>query len=201
MCTYVKNQGPAVYSTGWTMAQVRKLSLEELQEEFDKIQRAVAFTKGLKRDGGPMPSASSKKLKTGDDEVTVEAPSHGVPQEEANAPVEVPSNIASTAQHTTSSLKKVGTKNKRLGRKGVHPSQSTILIEEGDPEAEHKVCLKYASDTDSASDDDTPINVYAVVDWELLPMGLGSINAFYRLDNSRKYFTSLREILHLVTRP
>ncbi|GJU50360.1 hypothetical protein Tco_1219915 [Tanacetum coccineum] len=223
MRTYVKNQGPAVYSTGWTMAQVRKLSPEQLQEEFDKIQRAVAFTRGLKRDGGPMPSASSKKLKTGDDEVTVEAPSHGVPQEEAgatpspnvsreevaapshsqdipDAPVEVPSNIASTAQHTASSLKKVGTKKKRLGRKGVHPSQSTIPIEEGDPEAEHKVCIKYASDTDSASDDDTPVNLYAVVDWELLPTGLGSINAFYRLDNSRKYFTSLREILHLVTR-
>ncbi|GJS01013.1 putative reverse transcriptase domain-containing protein [Tanacetum coccineum] len=51
MRTYVKNQGPAVYSTGWTMAQVRKLSPEQLQEEFDKIQRAVAFTRGLKRDG------------------------------------------------------------------------------------------------------------------------------------------------------
>ncbi|GJZ12071.1 hypothetical protein Tco_0546830 [Tanacetum coccineum] len=53
--TYVKNQGPAVYSTGWTMVQVRKLSPEQLQEEFDKIQRAIAFTR---------------------------APSHGVPQEE-----------------------------------------------------------------------------------------------------------------------
>ncbi|GKF80080.1 hypothetical protein Tco_0235648, partial [Tanacetum coccineum] len=79
----------------------------------------------------------------------------------------------STTQHTASSLKKVGTRKKRLGRKGVHTSQSSIPIEEGDPEAEHK---------------------------ELLPTGLGSINAFYRLDNSRKYFTSLREILHLVTR-
>ncbi|GJW96862.1 hypothetical protein Tco_0178670 [Tanacetum coccineum] len=38
MRTYVKNQGPAIYSTGWTMAQVRKLSPEQLQEEFDKIQ-------------------------------------------------------------------------------------------------------------------------------------------------------------------
>ncbi|GJT02992.1 putative ribonuclease H-like domain-containing protein [Tanacetum coccineum] len=114
--------------------------------------------------------------------------------------VEVPSNFASIPQHTASSLKKVGTKKKRLGRKGVHTSQSTIPIEEGDPEAEHKVCIKYASDADSASDDDTPVNLYAVVDWELLPTGLGSINAFYRLDNSRKYFTSLREILHLVTR-
>ncbi|GJX79527.1 hypothetical protein Tco_0327676, partial [Tanacetum coccineum] len=212
MLTYVKNQGPAVYFTGWTMAQVRKLSPEQLQDEFDKIQRAVAFTRGLKRDGSPMASDSSKKLKTGDDAVTAEAPSHGGPQEEETAQdkvpsqkatiedVDAPSNLASTAHHTASSLKKGGTKKKRLGRKGVHTSQSTIPIEEGDPEAEHKVCIKYASDADSASDDDTPVNLYAVVDWELLPTGLGSINAFYRLDNSRKYFTSLREILHLVTR-
>ncbi|GKD49423.1 hypothetical protein Tco_1278399 [Tanacetum coccineum] len=159
MRTYVKNQGPAVYSTGWTMAQVRKLSHEQLQEEFDKIQRAVAFTRGLKRDGSPMSSASSKKLKTGDDAVNVEAPSPGVPQEKEgaspsqnvsreevaapshsqgipNTPVEVPSDIASTAPQTASLLKKVGTKKKRLGRKGVHPSQSIIPIEEGDPKAE-----------------------------------------------------------------
>ncbi|GJR42115.1 hypothetical protein Tco_1310218 [Tanacetum coccineum] len=235
MRTYVKNQGPAVYSTGWTMAQVRKLSPEQLQEEFDKIQRAVAFTRGLKRDGSPMSTTSSKKHKTGDVEVDVEAPSHGVSQEvEVEAPsqdvsrekvdapshsqtipevqtevpsqeatvddVEVPSNLASKAHPTASSLKKIGTKKKRLGRKGVHTSHSTIPIEEGDPDAEHKLCIKYASDEDSASDCDTPVHLYAVVDWELLPMGLGSINAIYRLDNSCKYFTSLREILHLVTR-
>ncbi|GJV51024.1 hypothetical protein Tco_1446765 [Tanacetum coccineum] len=235
MRTYVKNQGPAVYSTGWTMAQVRKLSPEQLQEEYDKIQRGVAFTRGLKRDGSPLTRASSKKLKTGDVAVDIEAPSHGVSQEvEVEAPsqdvsrekvdapshsqnipeaqvevpsqeatvedVEVPSNIASKAQQTASSLKKVGTKKKLLGRKGVHTSQSTIPIEEGDPDAEHKLCIKYASDEDSASDCDTPVHLYAVVDWELLPTGLGSINAIYRLDNSRKYFTSLREILHLVTR-
>ncbi|GKG23081.1 hypothetical protein Tco_0388384, partial [Tanacetum coccineum] len=67
-------------------------------------------------------------------------------------------------------------------------------------EAEHKICLKYASDADSASDDDTPVNLHAVVDWELLPMGLGWINVIYRKDNSHKCFKSLREILHLVTR-
>ncbi|GJR51043.1 hypothetical protein Tco_1401564 [Tanacetum coccineum] len=60
--------------------------------------------------------------------------------------------------------------------------------------------VKYASDADSASDDDTPVNLHAVVDWELLPTGLGWINVIYRKDNSRKCFTSLREILHLVTR-
>ncbi|GJU70274.1 hypothetical protein Tco_1256533 [Tanacetum coccineum] len=182
-----------------------------------------------------MTSASSKKLKTGNDDVNVAAPSHFISQEEEGATpsqnvsreevaapshsqdipdaqvevpsqkatiedVEVSSHIASTAQQTASSLKKVGTMKKRLGRKGVHTFQSTIPIEEGDPDAEHKVCIQYASDTDSASDDDTPINYYAVVDYELLPTGLGSINAFYRKDNSRKCFTSLREILHWVTR-
>ncbi|GJS25293.1 hypothetical protein Tco_0453925 [Tanacetum coccineum] len=222
-------------SQDFEMTEDQRKRQQELQEEFDKIQRAVAFTRGLKRDGSLMTRASSKKLKTGDVEVDVEAPSHGVPQEvEVEAPsqdvsrekvdapshsqnipeaqvevpsqeatvedVEVPSNIASKAQQTASSLKKVGTKKKRLGRKGVHTSQSTIPIEEGDPDAEHKLCIKYASDEDSASDCDTPVHLYAVVDWELLPTGLGSINAIYRLDNSRKYFTSLREILHLVTR-
>ncbi|GKE65723.1 hypothetical protein Tco_1519884, partial [Tanacetum coccineum] len=69
------------------------------------------------------------------------------------------------------------------------------LGEDGDPKAEHKVCIKYASD-----DDDTSVNFYAVVDWELLPTGLGWINVIYKKDNSRKCFTSLREILHLVSR-
>ncbi|GKF01283.1 hypothetical protein Tco_0028206 [Tanacetum coccineum] len=59
------------------------------------------------------------------------------------------------------------------------------------------MCLKYASDADSTSDDDTPINLHVVVDWELLPTGLGWINVIYRKDNSRQCFTSLREILHL----
>ncbi|GJX73194.1 hypothetical protein Tco_0311789 [Tanacetum coccineum] len=218
-----------------TPSQIKQYMRTYLQEEFDKIQRAVAFTKGLKRDGSPMTRASSKKLKTSDVAVDVEAPSHSVPQEvedespsqdvsreEVDTPshsqtipdvqaavpsqeatvedVEVPSNIASQAHPTASSLKKIGTKKKRLGRKRVHTSHSTILIEEGDPDAEHKLCIKYASDEDSASDCDTPVHLYVVVDWELLPTGLGSINAIYRLDNSRKYFTSLREILHLVTK-
>ncbi|GKC62321.1 hypothetical protein Tco_1094919, partial [Tanacetum coccineum] len=171
--------------------------------------QAVAFTRGLKRDGSPMTTAFSKKLKTRDIEVDVEAPSHNnipeahvkVPSQEATVEnVEVPSNIASKAQQTASSLKNVGTKKKLLGRKGVHTSQSTIPTEAGDPDAEHKLCIKYASDEDSTSDYGTPVHLYVVVDWELLPTGLGSINAIYRLDNSRKYFTSLREILHLVTR-
>ncbi|GKE19975.1 hypothetical protein Tco_1431487, partial [Tanacetum coccineum] len=94
----------------------------------------------------------------------------------------------------------LGVRKKQLGRKGVHTSHSAIPVEDNDPEAELKVCIKYASDEDSSSDDDTSVNLYPVVDWELLPTGLGWINVIYRKDNSRKYFTSLREILHLVSR-
>ncbi|GKD05475.1 synaptobrevin, longin-like domain protein, partial [Tanacetum coccineum] len=69
----------------------KELAEQRAQEQRDRPMtpaqlRAVAFTRGLKRDGSPMTNASSKKLKTGD--------------------VEVPSNIASTAQQTASSLKK-----------------------------------------------------------------------------------------------
>ncbi|GJX68187.1 hypothetical protein Tco_0303914 [Tanacetum coccineum] len=210
MRTYVKNQGPAVYTTGLTMAQVRKLSPEQLQEEFDKIQRAVAFTRGLKRDGSPMTIAFSKNLKTSDVEVDVETPSHGVPQEnipeaQVKVPsqeatvedVEVPSNIASKAQQTASSLKKVGTKKKLLGRKGVHTSQSTIPIEEGDPDTEHKLCIKYAFDEDFASDS---ILWSAFASLEVISIPLGEINALYMMDQSTKHFTTLREILYMVDR-
>ncbi|GKD91017.1 hypothetical protein Tco_1366524, partial [Tanacetum coccineum] len=67
------NQGPAVYTTGWTMAQVRKLSLEQLQEEFDKIQRVVAFTRATFSRDFPQ-------------EVEVEAPSQDVSREKGDAP-------------------------------------------------------------------------------------------------------------------
>ncbi|GJS85943.1 putative ribonuclease H-like domain-containing protein [Tanacetum coccineum] len=110
--------------------------------------------------------------------------------------VEVPSTTTSTTKQTASSTKKVGTRRKQFGRKGVHPSRSTIPIEDKDPNAEHKLCIKYASDTDSDSDDDKPINLHGVVDGELLPTGLGWVNVIYRKDNSRKCFLRLREILH-----
>ncbi|GJT07847.1 hypothetical protein Tco_0842309 [Tanacetum coccineum] len=48
----------------------------------------------------------------------------------------------------------------------------TYTIETGDPDAEHKMCLKYASDEEDDSDCDTLVLLYAVVDWEWLPTGL-----------------------------
>ncbi|GKA29175.1 hypothetical protein Tco_0715420 [Tanacetum coccineum] len=205
MRTFVKNQSSTIYTTGWTMKHVKSFSDAQLKTEFDKIRTAAAdlqsqnLRRSLKRPGADLEQASSKKSKSTkvpkpDVPADSQQPSVAVSSQKAPIKdVEVPSTTAYTPN-------KVGTRKKRLGRKGVHPSHSTIPIKDGDPEAEHKMCLKYASDADSASDDDTPVNLHAVVDWELLPTGLGWINVIYRKDNSRKCFTSLREILHLVTR-
>ncbi|GJR06304.1 ribonuclease H-like domain-containing protein [Tanacetum coccineum] len=197
-------QSSTIYTTGWTMKHVKSFSDAQLKTEFDKIRTAAAdlqsqnLRRSLKRPGANLEQASSKKSKS------TEAPKPDDPADSQQPSVEVSSQKApiddvEVPSTTTYTPKKVGTRKKQLGRKGVHPSHSTIPIEDGDPEAEHKMCLKYASNADSASDDDTPINLHAVVDWELLPTGLGWINVIYRKDNSRKCFTSLREILHLVT--
>ncbi|GJV43705.1 hypothetical protein Tco_1428241 [Tanacetum coccineum] len=72
----------------------------------------------------------------------------------------------------------------------------------GDPEVNTNVCLStYASDADSAYDDDNHLLICMVfIEWELTCLRLGWVNVIYRKDNSRKCFSKLREILHLVTR-
>ncbi|GJS44651.1 hypothetical protein Tco_0594772 [Tanacetum coccineum] len=152
MRTYVKNQGPAVYSTGWTMAQVRNSSCTLQGRVVDKNAKELLHSQWLllmvfhrKKKCKTTPSRNVSREEVVDPshfqdipDAQVEVPSQKATIED----VEVPSNIASIAQHTASSLKKV----------------------EGDPEAEHKVCIKYASDVDSAFDDNTPVNLYDVVD-------------------------------------
>ncbi|GJV26361.1 hypothetical protein Tco_1379056 [Tanacetum coccineum] len=150
MRTFVKNQSSTIYTTGWTMKHVKSFSDDQLKTEFDKIRTAGAelqsqtIRRSLKQPGADLEQASSKKSKS-----TV------------NSKIRLFLLVfqqPSWKSHLKSYIDK-----KRLGRKGVHLSHSTIPIEVGDPEAEHKMCLKYASDADSTSDDDTPINLHAVL--------------------------------------
>ncbi|GJS69484.1 hypothetical protein Tco_0702325 [Tanacetum coccineum] len=127
---------------------------------------------------------NSKKLKTGDVAIDVEAPSHSVPQEVEGESL---SQDVSCAEVDT-------------------PSHSQPIPEVFKLKL-HFIRILQCRDVEFlphiafySIPNYTPVHLYAVVDWELLPTGLGSINAIYRLKNSRKYFTSLREILHLVTR-
>nr|GEW46882.1 hypothetical protein [Tanacetum cinerariifolium] len=50
------------------------------------------------------------------------------------------------------------------------------------------------------SDNEAPILWSALVGWEVISTPLGDINAIYRMDRSTKYFTTLRQILHMVDR-
>ncbi|GJT56058.1 hypothetical protein Tco_0991112 [Tanacetum coccineum] len=212
MRTFVKNQSSTIYSTGWTMKHVKSFSDDQLKEEFDKIRAAVGelqsqnIRRSLKRPGVDMAQDSSKKSKPTEVPPAIPQmssaavpPTATPPPSGFSPPPNVPSVEPTTHSYGTR-RRSLGVRKKQLGWKGVHTSHSTIPVEDGDPEAEHKVCIKYASNEDSSSDDDTSVNLYAVVDWELLPTGLGWINVIYRKDNSRKCFTSLREILHLVSR-
>ncbi|GKC37060.1 hypothetical protein Tco_1049444 [Tanacetum coccineum] len=82
------NQGPAVYSTGWTMAQVRKLSPEHFRRVIIRFQRSCYISQRAERDGAnDYDLAFLKKLRLLMYEVELEVPSHGVPHEvEVEAP-------------------------------------------------------------------------------------------------------------------
>ncbi|GKD66640.1 hypothetical protein Tco_1308748, partial [Tanacetum coccineum] len=150
MRTFVKNQSSTIYTTGWTMKHVKSFSDDQLKTEFDKIRTAAAdlqsqnIRRSLKRPGADLEQASSKKSKS------TETPKSDVPVDSQQPSVEVSSQKATIIGYDGDPQVK------HFGRKGVHPSRSTIPIEDGDPKAEHKMCIKYASD------DDTPVNLHAV---------------------------------------
>ncbi|GKF50859.1 hypothetical protein Tco_0147326, partial [Tanacetum coccineum] len=149
-----------------------------------------------KRLGDELEQPSSKRPKDSEVEATSAA------MEDTRAQLPISSEDVRTSkecevmEEKLESLERTPRKRKSVARKGLYISKSTIPIDTEDPDAEYKMCLKYASDEEDDSDCDTLFTFYAVVDWELLPTGLGTINVIYRKDNSLKYFTSLREILY-----
>ncbi|GJR14392.1 hypothetical protein Tco_0797044 [Tanacetum coccineum] len=202
MRTFVKNQSLAIYIKGWTMTYMKSLSADRLKEEFESSHLSTLtqqdFTRASKRLGDELEQPSSKRPKPAEVEATSAA------MENTGAQVPIPSEDVRTFKESevvkekVESSKRTPRKRKSVARKGLHISKSTIPIEKGDPDVEHKMCIKYASDEEDDSDCYTYVPSYAIV--ELLPTGLGTFNVIYRKDNSLKYFTSLREILRLVTR-
>ncbi|GJZ28024.1 hypothetical protein Tco_0572671 [Tanacetum coccineum] len=182
MRTFVKNQSSAIYNKGWTMTYVKSLSADRLKEAFERLQSHLStltqqdFTRASKRLGDELEQPSSKRPKPAEVEATSAA------MEDTGAQLPIPSEDVQTSKESevveekVESSERTPRKRKSVARKGLHISKSTIPIEIGDPDAEHKMCLKYASDEEDDSDCDTLVPFYAVVDWELLPTGLGTIN-------------------------
>ncbi|GJW22120.1 hypothetical protein Tco_0032742 [Tanacetum coccineum] len=55
-------------------------------------------------------------------------------------------------------------------------------------------------DSDDSADNTDPLFWHIFAAWEVIPTGLGDVNALYFTDKTSKYFTHLREILHLIDR-
>ncbi|GKC45111.1 hypothetical protein Tco_1062833 [Tanacetum coccineum] len=176
MRTFVKNQSSTIYTTGWTMKHVKSFSDDQLKTEFDKIRATVAELKSLnikrslKRPSANLEQPSSKKSKPTDD------PQSSVLDESQQPSIEVPSQKATT-EDVSSFLPLLLQHNKLL-------PQPRRLVPGGSDFGFRK---------DSDSDDDTPVNLHGVVDWELLPTGLGWVNVIYKKDQFSQCFSGLRE--------
>nr|GEU93558.1 putative ribonuclease H-like domain-containing protein [Tanacetum cinerariifolium] len=182
MRQFVKNQSCVVYSTGWSMARVKSFTDDQLKEEFEKIQKAIsniqiqAFSQTLKRTCPVLEEPSSKRQKS------TEALILSVP-EVPHSPV-------------VSSPKSSGTRRKSLGRNRLTKPKSKL--KELDLDADDQTFIKVVSNEDYK--DEAPLLWSALVGWEVISTPLGDINALYRIDRSTTYFTTLREILHMVDR-
>nr|GFD02372.1 hypothetical protein [Tanacetum cinerariifolium] len=77
---FVRNQSSDVYSFGWSMAQVKSFTDDQLKEESEKIQKALsniqiqAFSRTLKKTGPVLEDPSSKRQKS------TEAPIPSLPE-------------------------------------------------------------------------------------------------------------------------
>ncbi|GJZ31372.1 hypothetical protein Tco_0576419 [Tanacetum coccineum] len=205
MRTFVKNQSTTIYTTGWTMKYVKSLSDEQLKSEFEKIRTAVAdlqslnIRRTLKRAGEDLEHDVSKKPKPTEVPMSSQP---DVPQQQAtNVPPVDPQQPSESSSQPNVSMssgpeKKGHTYGTRRKSLGTRKKSSTAL----DLDADDRSFIRVLSDDDSDDDDDPVIFWSAFATWEVVPTPLGDINALYMMDRSSKYFTHLREILHLVDR-
>nr|GEZ13643.1 JmjC domain-containing protein [Tanacetum cinerariifolium] len=128
------------------------------------------------RTGPVLVEPSSKRQKS------TEAPLPSVP--------EVPQSLV-VSSHTSS-----GTRRKFLVRLRLTKPKSTL--QDLDLDADAQTFIKIASTEDS--DNEAPSVWSTLVGWEVIPTPLGDINALYRIDQSTKHVTILRQILHMVDR-
>ncbi|GJR27635.1 hypothetical protein Tco_1103867 [Tanacetum coccineum] len=112
-------------------------------------------------------------------------------------PVSRSSGPRTRSQSSAADIKTYSTRRKSLATRKMPSS-------EVDLNAPDTSFIKVLSDDDSDdSDDDTnPLFWHAFAAWEVIPTGLGDVNALYFTDKSYSQitFTHLREILHLLDR-
>ncbi|GJT25201.1 putative ribonuclease H-like domain-containing protein [Tanacetum coccineum] len=110
-------------------------------------------------------------------------------------PVSRSSGPRTRSQSSDAGIKTYSTRRKSLATRKMPSS-------EVDLNAPDTSFIKVLSDDDSddSADDSDPLFWHIFAAWEVIPTGLGDVNALYFTDKTSKYFTHLREILHLIDR-
>ncbi|GJX20756.1 hypothetical protein Tco_0223433 [Tanacetum coccineum] len=184
--TFVKNQSSTIYTTGWTLKHVRSFSDDQLKDEFDKIRHALAnlqsqhLRRSFKRQGADLEQPDTKKFKSTEPQKT-SVPAASRPSSAGVTPDVHQSPFVDTPPSTPPHSPKASS------HPDVTPDTSFIKVLSDD-------------DSDYSDDDSDPLFWHIFAAWEVIPTGLGDVNALYFTDKTSKYFTHLREILHLIDR-
>ncbi|GJX65102.1 hypothetical protein Tco_0299445 [Tanacetum coccineum] len=132
------------------------------------------------------PKASSHPDVTPDTSVDPPTPSFATPVSRSSGP--------RTRSHSSAAgIKTYSTRRKSLATMKMSSSEVDLT-------APDKSFIQVLSndDSDDSDDDSDPLFWHVFAAWEVVPTGLGDVNALYFTDQSSKYFTHLREILHLL---
>ncbi|GJS99273.1 putative ribonuclease H-like domain-containing protein [Tanacetum coccineum] len=167
------------------------------------------YWRSIKRPGANLDQHTSKKSKSNAAQHTPVPPASnpttaGVPSNPSpfvdtppHLPLKVPPAVQrQTGLRTRSHFSVAATKSPGTRRKSLAPRK--MPSSEVDLNAPDKSFLHVLSDDDSdnSAGDTNPHYWHAFAAWEIVPTGLGAVNALYFTDKSTKFFTQPFEILH-----
>ncbi|GJT01026.1 hypothetical protein Tco_0822195 [Tanacetum coccineum] len=173
MMNYLKNQGT------WKLTQLKKLSFEEVKEEFDKLVKQVesfvpmnikATKAQLKRYGEELQTEISKKQRIDDKDVSVEEKVTEVKEEEP--------------------VIRIGKRKKQKDRKGINVDKSLY----GDSETDEEESVEAMNPTPL----DTKSNI--VANWKIFQQGERSIYQIIRANGADTVYMSFGAMLKDFTR-
>ncbi|GJV35800.1 hypothetical protein Tco_1408277 [Tanacetum coccineum] len=183
MSTFIKNQ------SSWKLAQLKKLTFEELKTEFEKLMKSIERFVPMeteergKRQGVQLEQESSKKQKTDSDK---EVP---VMEESVTEPVIV------KEEDIEKPIKKAGKRKNQKARKGIHVDKTT---QDKERESFMKDKVIGASSESEIGIDAIPTATKppSIVDWKIIPqLGQKAVYQIIRRDGSDKIYISFGAIL------
>ncbi|GKA86968.1 hypothetical protein Tco_0808679 [Tanacetum coccineum] len=183
MSTFIKNQ------SSWKMAQLKKLTFEELKVEFEKLMRSIkSFVpmrseERVKRAGVQLEQESSKKQKIAVEDVPVTEEKVEVVKKEEP-------------------IKRTGKRKKQKARKGTHADKTAKHEAEEDMEA-----LVKGNDTDSSSGTDIPVSVVpvaikppSIANWKIIKLGNKGVYQIIREDGTYITYINFGAMLKSISR-